>query len=155
MPQPTRPHDAQHSITRRLASGGRALTLIAIALLAAAPCAAGDEDDRKVPTAIATAFQPPPELANDLGTYKSPLVFDDGRPVRTAADWRERRKEILKVWHAEMGTWPPLIAPPRVEELSATRRESFTERKLRIEVAPDRTVEGYLLVPEGMGPFPA
>ncbi len=107
------------------------------------------------PPAIARFFSPPPALRDDLGAYKSPLKFDDGRLIQTEAEWRERRKEILKTWHGIMGTWPPLIERPKVQELENTPRDGFTQRKLRLEVSPDRTADGYLLVPDGPGPFPA
>ena len=45
---------------------------------------------------IAAAFKPPAEFADDFGAYRSPLKFDDGTPVRTAADWPRRRQEILR-----------------------------------------------------------
>ncbi len=107
------------------------------------------------PTEIAGAFAPPEGLRDDFGGYRSPLFFDDGRPVRTPADWRDRRGEILRAWHAAMGAWPPLIEGLRIEDKEATHRENFTQRRVRIKVAPDRTVDGYLLVPDGQGPFPA
>ena len=118
---------------------------------------AGDEGQPagEVPPSIAGAFQPPPEFEGDFGPYKSPLVFDDGRPVRDSAAWRERRREILAYWHGIMGAWPPLIDRPRVEVLATERRENFEQRRIRVEIAPGRTTEGYLLVPEGRGPFPA
>ena len=104
---------------------------------------------------LALAFQPPGEFRDDFGSYKSPLTFNDGRPVRDAAGWRERRREILAAWHGIMGAWPPLIERPRVEVLGAGRREGFEQRRVRVEVASDRTLDGYLLVPDGRGPFPA
>ena len=107
------------------------------------------------PSPIARAFRPPPEFAGEYGPYKSPLVFDDGRPVRDAAGWRERRREILAKWHKIMGAWPPPIERPRFEILGTEQRETFGQRRVRVEVAPDRTTEGYLLVPDGRGPFPA
>ena len=36
---------------------------------------------------LAPFFKPPREWANDFGTYKSPLRFYDGTPVKSAADW--------------------------------------------------------------------
>jgi hypothetical protein len=108
-----------------------------------------------VPEALAPAFRPPAEFRDAFGSYKSPLAFDDGRPVRDAADWRERRKEILAIWHGIMGAWPPPIERPKVEVLGAERRESFEQRRVRVEVARGRAWDGYLLVPDGKGPFPA
>ena len=34
-------------------------------------------------------------------------------------------------------------------------RENFARRRVRLEIAPGQTGEGWLLVPEGRGPFPA
>src|SRR5579871_530173 len=66
---------------------------------------------------LAPYFQPPAEYAGDFGKYKSPLRFDDGHPVTTADEWRQRRVEILKTWHAVMGAWPPLVEKPTIEYL--------------------------------------
>jgi hypothetical protein len=109
-----------------------------------------------LPARLAPYFRPPPELAGDLGKYRSPLLFADGRPVRTPEDWQARRREILKTWHEFLGPWPPLIEKPKVEYLEKERRDGFTQSHVRIEIAPDRsTDDAYLLVPEGKGPFPA
>ena len=108
-----------------------------------------------VPEPLGSAFRPPPEFAGDLGAYKSPLVFDDGRPVRNPADWQGRREEILTTWHGIMGSWPPPIERPKVEVLGTERREGFEQRRVRIEVATDRSMDGYLLLPEGEGTLPA
>jgi hypothetical protein len=108
------------------------------------------------PAALAAAYAPPPELAGELGDYRSPLVFDDGHPVQTAAEWPARRQEILDHWHAELGAWPPLVEKPRLEELGREAREGYSQRHIRLQIAPDRTTDdAYLLVPPGPGPFPA
>jgi hypothetical protein len=104
---------------------------------------------------IAPFFRPPAELAEDLGDYRSPLVLDDGRPVQTPADWGQRRQEILNFWHKALGPWPPLIAKPAVEVLETRDRENFTQKKVRLQAAPQLEIEGYLLVPGGDGPRPA
>src|SRR5262245_29309083 len=104
---------------------------------------------------IAPFFQPPPEFADKLGSYRSPLLFDDGTPVRTAADWPRRRAEVLKTWQDLMGPWPPVIDKPKVETLSESRREEFTQSRVRVEIASGQTGEGWLMVPDGAGPFPA
>lgn len=108
------------------------------------------------PERLAPFFRPPKEFANDLGTYRSPLRFADGSPVKTAADWTKRRQEILKTWHGAMGQWPPLIERPKIEYLEKERRDNVTQHRVRIEVAPGRfTDDAYLLIPDGDGPFPA
>lgn len=100
-------------------------------------------------------FQPPGEFAGKLGTYRSPLVFDDGKPVPSAADWAKRRKEISDAWTALMGPWPNIIAKPKIEVLSQAQAEGYTKERVRVEIGPGQTGEGWLLTPDGRGPFPA
>jgi len=127
-------------------------------LLAVLACTAAFAPTRAAdpPAKILPYFKPTPEFANDLGSYRSPLKFDDGTPVTNAADWQKRRAEILKYWHAEMGEWPALIEKPKVEYGDKQQREGITQHSIKIETAPGRIVDdAYLLVPEGKGPFPA
>jgi dienelactone hydrolase len=104
---------------------------------------------------IAPLFQVPDRFVDRFGPYRSPLVFPDGNPVRTAADWERRRQQLLTEWHDLMGPWPPLVANPRIETLGESRRETFKQQRVRLEVAPGQRTEGWLLTPEGSGPFPA
>lgn len=130
------------------------ITLLAFCLLAA-PVAA-DENAETLHKRLEPFFNPPADLARDLGTFRSPLKFYDGTPVKTAADWPKRREEILKKWHELMGPWPELVAKPKIEYLEKEHRENFTQHHVRIEVAPGRmTEDAYLLIPDGKGPFPA
>ena len=122
-------------------------------VLAGAAAAAGEAE--AVPEALATFFRPPEKYAGELGGYRSPLIFDDGTPVKTAADWARRREEIRKAWHGVMGPWPALVDQPAIQTLSRKRRETFEQRKVRLPIAPKRMWEGYLLAPDGRGPFPA
>ncbi len=108
-----------------------------------------------LPANLKAAFAPPHEFAGDLGNFASVLRFADGRPVKTPADWTERRAEIRQYWQQVMGPWPPLIARPRLELLRGERREDFTQQRVRVEIAPGQTAEGWLLTPDGPGPFPA
>src|SRR5262249_1791188 len=82
-------------------------------------------------------------------------TFADGRPVRTAADWKARRKELLLQWEKILGPWPPLLEKPEITYLEKTHAENFTRHKVRIQIAPGRTTDAYLLIPDGSGPFPA
>ena len=109
-----------------------------------------------LPPKLAPFFAPPPEFAGDFGDYHSPLKFADGRTVKSAAEWPERRAEILKSWHERLGPWPALLGKPRIEIRATERRENFTQHKVRVDIGPgSRQGEGYLLVPDGSGPFPA
>jgi hypothetical protein len=133
-----------------------ALGLVAIPVSEATAWAGGhDKPPGDAPGPLALAFRPPAEFRDDFRSYKSLLAFDDGRPVRDAAGWRERRQQILATWHTIMGAWPPLIQRPAVEVLGTERREGFEQRRVRAEVATGRSMDGYLLVPDGRGPFPA
>jgi dienelactone hydrolase len=105
--------------------------------------------------AIAQYFEPPPEYAGKFGDYRSPLIFNDGTPVKTPEDWQRRRQEILSYWHKMMGAWPPVIEKPKVEYGEETKRDGFTQFAVNVEVAKGQMVKGYLLVPPGEGPFPA
>jgi len=103
----------------------------------------------------ARLFTPPPEFAKQLGTYRSPLIFNNGLRVGAASEWPDRRKEILKFWHDAMTQWPELMARPHFEILRSESRESFRQHRVKIELAPGRVEEAWFLVPQGNGPFPA
>ncbi len=127
--------------------------LVAIVLIL---CAIGSAPAASPPPPdIAPHFTPPAALASDLGGYKSPLAFNDGSKAQTAADWQKRRAEILADWHGIMGAWSAVIERPKIEVLESKQRENFTQKRIRLEIARGQTGDGYLLIPEGKGPFPA
>ncbi len=98
---------------------------------------------------------PPKTYQDDFGDFRSPLVFADGSKVQTAEDWQRRRAEILSTWQDLLGKWPPLITEPEVEILDSRQRETFTQYRVRFQWTPNEKTTGYLLVPDGNGPFPA
>ena len=100
---------------------------------------------------IGPFFSPPAEMVDDFGDYRSPLKFYDGRPVRNAEDWKQRREQILSTWHRMMGPWPEVIEDPKVEYLESERRENFTQRRIRFLLMPEHITESYLLTPDGEG----
>jgi hypothetical protein len=103
---------------------------------------------------ISPFFHPPTEFADKFGSYRSPLLFNDGTKVQTKADWTRRRHEIFDTWQGLMGPWPAVLEKPKVEVLAKSRRDNFTQYRVRLEIAADQTGEGWLMVPEGPGPFP-
>jgi hypothetical protein len=131
-----------------------ALTLFVVIATVAQYAPAADDPAAGWKT-IAPAFVPPAEYAGKLGKFRSPLLFDDGTPVKSAAEWPKRRAEILGDWNKIMGTWPALIDKPKIEYVSSTHRENFTQHKIRVEIAVGQMDDGYLLMPDGTGPFPA
>lgn len=96
---------------------------------------------------LSPCFTPPPELAGEFGSYRSPLLFDDGTPVRTADDWPRRREELRTYWTGQLGPWPELIEQPRVEVLSHEEKDGLIWRRVRIEYAPGQSPEAWLLLP--------
>ena len=129
------------------------LAAVCLAPNAFAQTSAAETDPRWA--ASAPLFEPPAEFAGRFGKYRSPLIFADGSPVNSAADWPRRRQEILDRWHDLLGPWPPLLAQPKLERTETARRENFTQHRIRVQVAPQQSLDGYLLVPDGAGPFPA
>ncbi len=118
--------------------------------------AEGSRDPLKPPAELAAFFQPPEQYRSDLGKFRSPLLFADGQPVKTAADWQRRRAEILSTWQRLMGPWPALLDKPRVETVKTTQRDGITQHQLRLKIAlGEEMVDAFLLVPAGKGPFPA
>jgi hypothetical protein len=104
---------------------------------------------------LSPLFSVPAGFKDDLGTLRPVLTFEDGREVRTAADWAERRKELLKKWHELLGPWPTLLDEPLAQEQFRESVDGFVRRRIELEVAPGRKTAAYLLTPEGKGPFAA
>ncbi len=100
-------------------------------------------------------LSPPAAHAGQLGTFRPVLTFDDGRPVRTPEDWARRRAELRAYWEEVLGPWPPLLAEPKLEILREERREDIRQSRVRLEIAPGRTGEGWLLEPDRPGRRPA
>jgi dienelactone hydrolase len=90
-------------------------------------------------------------------TLPDPLRFLDGRPVRTPADWTERRAEIRRLFEQYVtGTFPPKPALDRVVALDETRGAGYTTRNVRLEFGPGGRgfVRVQVTIPDGAGPFP-
>lgn len=104
---------------------------------------------------ISPCFTPAQEYRDNYGNYRSPLKFYNGNPVKTSADWKRRRKEILIRWNEMMGKWPPLIKNQKMVILEMTQDEGFVKHRVRFNWLPGEPTEGYLLIPEGKGKKPA
>ena len=86
-----------------------------------------------------------------------PLKFLDGRPVRTAAEWRLRRAEIRQLFEKyDIGTFPPKPKLDRVVALDETAGKGYTVRNVRLEYGPGSkgSTRVQVMIPEGKGPFP-
>ncbi|MEZ5943277.1 MAG: dienelactone hydrolase family protein [Planctomycetaceae bacterium] len=100
-------------------------------------------------------FQPPAELLNELGDYRSPLLFADGTPVKTVDDWVRRRVEIRNEWMSRLGQWPPFITKPEYEVLGESKIDDIKKQTIRFRWTPHELTTGYLLIPPTPGPHPA
>jgi hypothetical protein len=104
---------------------------------------------------ISEFFSPPEKLAKQYGKYRTPLQFDDGRVVKTPAEWPKRRKQILKKWHGLMGNWPPLLEEQKLTFGDVVKLDGYSRHHVRFRWLPNEWTDGYLLIPDGNGPFPA
>lgn len=152
---------ANHSFKRWMVAAMLAAALVAIGQGLdgwTARATADEPSQRRAALAkqLAPYYQPPQEFAGDLTTYASPLKFADGTQVRTAEDWQRRRKEILDSWLQRMGGPLPLLKQPKVKHLETVQRDGYRETYVHVQIS-DRghVAEGYLMVPDGPGPFPA
>jgi pimeloyl-ACP methyl ester carboxylesterase len=86
-----------------------------------------------------------------------PLKFLDGKPVRTVADWRNRRAEIWKLYVKYiLGTFPPKPKIDRAVVLDETQGKGYLVRNVRLEFGPQSkgTIRVRVVIPDGKGPFP-
>jgi pimeloyl-ACP methyl ester carboxylesterase len=86
-----------------------------------------------------------------------PLKFLDGKPVRTAADWKSRRAEIRQLFEKyDLGTIPPKPKLDRAVVLDETPGKGYLIRNVRLEFGPGSkgTLRVQVMIPDGKGPFP-
>lgn len=100
---------------------------------------------------------------NDVGEYtlEDPLEFADGRPVKTRAQWPERRKEILDIFQSEMYGRMPDSCPVWCDTLeTGSTLGGFAKRlQLRMWFDESRTgpnIDWIVVVPSDVpGPLPS
>ena len=114
-----------------------------------------DTDATAIWNKISVNFSPSEEFKGKFGEYRSPLKFYNGTEVKTPEDWQKRRTEILNKWNSMLGEWPPLMKDQKLEILETTKRENFTQHRVRFNWIPGEKTEGYLLIPDGKGKKPA
>ncbi len=135
----------------------RVILLVAGLLMPLSSSAFGGEqkESQRPWDKISPYFTPPEPWKEKYGQYRSVLVFNDGTPVKTAAQWKQRRREILADWQKLLGKWPDLNKTQKLKILETTKRENFTQHRVRFEWVPGQQTSGYLLVPPGDKPMPA
>ncbi len=103
--------------------------------------------------------EPPPDfeaLPGEAG-LPDPLRFQDGRPVRTRAQWRERRAELLALFHQYV--WGSVPPPPDNLQVVESREQveaGVRVREVTLAFGPGHRARLHLevLIPPGRGPFP-
>ncbi len=126
-----------------------------LALVPAGRCAVAQSNGLP-PANLRHAFRIPEDQRAAEAHGRSPLGLADGTRVKTAAQWRAARETIREQWHAMMGPWPPLITEPRVTLGRVMRRDTITQQQVRLQIGlGSQWVDGFLLIPAGVGPFPA
>ena len=89
-----------------------------------------------------------------LGKLPDPFRFDDGSVVKTAFDWKRRRKEILKTAvELQYGVMPPTPEFLDVLEISNVPSPRCYSIVTGTRKRPVRMMM-YLFLPRGNGPFP-
>ena len=104
--------------------------------------------------------------ANPHDDLPDPLVFDDGSPVKTAADWTgKRRAEIREHFDREIYGRLPEETPDVRWEVVSTERRTVAGRPVTVKQLAGRvdnsaypaievTIELQLVTPAGAGPVP-
>jgi len=130
---------------------------LAVVLAASAKASAADAEGRDaLRIRLEQYCQPPGEFSGQLGSYRSPLQFADGTSAATSEAWARRRQEILETWHRRLGAWPPLVERPAVQRLESVTQPGYVQHHVHVQISSEgRVANGYLLIPDGPGPFPA
>lgn len=108
------------------------------------------QEKASVRKVVEPLFSPPARYQGMWGEYRSPLLFNDGRQVKTAEEWSLRRKEIRDQWMQLMGEWPEFVSDNRLIYVDSLKKEDYTEYKVRLLWTPTEYTTAYLLVPAGI-----
>lgn len=99
--------------------------------------------------------------ADELPAIKElpdPFLMNNGRRVKTRADWAKRREEIkAMILYYQYGHMPPAPKNIIAQELSSeTVYDGATKKHILLSMGPDRKVKVNvgLIIPKGKGPFP-
>jgi pimeloyl-ACP methyl ester carboxylesterase len=92
-----------------------------------------------------------------INSLPDPLKFLDGRPVRSAKEWPDRRAEIWRLSQKYvLGTFPPKPKIDHVDMLDETRGDGYLVRNVRLEFGPNDkgSMRVQVMIPDGKGQFP-
>jgi len=146
------------TLSSSIRRGGVACLLLVFVHCEVVGLSAGEPGDRKqvIWSRLEKFTEPPTEFADQLGPYRSPLKFANGDLVKSPADWKRRREELVALWQRRLGAWPPLVERPTVKRLESVERDGYVQHHVQVQISPEgQTADGYLLQPKGQGRFPA
>ncbi len=92
----------------------------------------------------------PSFAASQIARLKFPMAYDPAHDLDFNA-WRMRAREKL----LECLLTPPPAAEFKPEIIAREDRGAYEARKLVLNISADCRIPAYLLVPKGVGPFPA
>ena len=109
----------------------------------------------ELPELLRLHANPPASFQLEKTKYPSPLVFEDDTAVKDRDGWSKRREEIRDNWMQLMGPWPHLLSEGSLELGEVHAKDGYLEQRIHLDIAPNQKAAGWLLLPEGDGPFPS
>ncbi len=95
----------------------------------------------------------------DIKELPDPFLMNNGRRVKTRADWKKRREEIKAIMmYYQYGHMPPAPKNITAEVLSSETvyEGSATKKHILLSMGPGRKIKVNvgIVIPKGKGPFP-
>jgi len=89
----------------------------------------------------------PAGFENNTGTLASLVRDSKGRPLTTAEQWLEHRKEIEAKWAKLLGEMPELPPGVNVKPVKTFDQERYTGKLMYLQVEPDWWEKIFLMIP--------
>ena len=97
---------------------------------------------------LAEVSTPPKSYPTKPAGTLQPLLFDaTGKPIRTLAGWKQRRRELRAAWMKFLGPMPAKRPLVKLTVLRTDKLKGLTRQLVQYESEPGLKVEGYLLRP--------
>jgi len=91
---------------------------------------------------------PPVKIPDGSTGFMEPLLMHDGKRMRTPAEWKPRREQLLHSWSELLGK---VADRPKTgyEILRSQNCDGFVRQRIRYENEPGQKIEAWLLIPAG------
>jgi dienelactone hydrolase len=155
LPSVSRGHSARHGSLALPTAWLGPLVILTLSFAVAFPQLSSGDSPEEAGNRMAPHFRVPDEWQGQFGDYRSPLLFDDDTQVTQANQWPARRQEILSYWTKMLGPWPDVLENPELTVIRQHTEDGLIWKRVRVQTAAEQFSEGWLLLPEGSGPFPA